>query len=188
MRRPVLIVMVKEPRAGRVKTRLGADIGMTNAAWWYRHQTRALLRNLRDPRWQIVLSVAPDRALGSSFWPADLPRVAQGKGDIGDRMGRALRHSFGPTVLIGSDVSTVTKPHVSAAFDCLRTHETVIGPAIDGGFWLIGLRHPDRAPATLFQNVPWSHKDTLKHTLPTLPGRVAMAATLSDVDTAADLA
>ena len=54
--------MVKEPRPGRVKTRLGRNIGMTAAAWWFRHQTARLLRRLRDPRWQIVLAVAPDRA------------------------------------------------------------------------------------------------------------------------------
>ena len=50
--------MVKAPVAGRVKTRLGRDIGMTNAAGWYRHQTAGLLRRLRDPRWRIVLAVA----------------------------------------------------------------------------------------------------------------------------------
>ncbi|MBL4807251.1 MAG: hypothetical protein JKY31_08175, partial [Rhodobacteraceae bacterium] len=51
--------MLKEPRAGRVKTRLGRDIGMTSAAWWFRHQTRRLIRQLTDPRWEIILSVAP---------------------------------------------------------------------------------------------------------------------------------
>jgi glycosyltransferase A (GT-A) superfamily protein (DUF2064 family) len=58
---PTLIIMVKAPRPGRVKTRLGRGIGMGAAAWWYRHQTRTLIRRLRDPRWQIVLAVSPDR-------------------------------------------------------------------------------------------------------------------------------
>ena len=56
--RRTLVIMVKEPRPGRVKTRLGRDIGMVGAAWWFRHQTRSLIRRLRDPRWQIVLAVA----------------------------------------------------------------------------------------------------------------------------------
>jgi glycosyltransferase A (GT-A) superfamily protein (DUF2064 family) len=86
-----LVVMVKEPRAGRVKTRLGREIGMVPATWWMRHQLRALLRRLRDPRWEICLAVAPDRAVASRAFPADLPRVAQGPGDLGDRMGRVLR-------------------------------------------------------------------------------------------------
>ena len=50
MIRPTLIVMVKEPRAGRVKTRLGKDIGLTAAAWWFRHQVKRLLRRIDDPR------------------------------------------------------------------------------------------------------------------------------------------
>ena len=49
-----LIIMVKQPRPGRVKTRLARDIGRVEAAWWYRHQMTRLLRNLRDPRWQIT--------------------------------------------------------------------------------------------------------------------------------------
>lgn len=180
--------MVKEPRAGRVKTRLGAGIGMTSAAWWYRHQTRSLLRRLRDPRWTLVLSVAPDRAISSSFWPADLPRIPQGKGDIGARMARALRYFTGPTVLIGSDIPNVTKSEVSAALERLKTNATVIGPAPDGGFWLVGLRKPALVPNGLFDGVPWSHRDTLKRTLPTLPPPVALTTELGDVDRAADLA
>ncbi|MFT7190324.1 MAG: glycosyltransferase A (GT-A) superfamily protein (DUF2064 family), partial [Dinoroseobacter sp.] len=90
---PTLVIMVKEPRPGRVKTRLGRQIGLTASAWWFRHQTSALLRRLRDPRWQIVLAVAPDiEGLTSRIWPADLARIAQGKGDLGDRMGRIFRH------------------------------------------------------------------------------------------------
>ncbi|NDI05871.1 MAG: hypothetical protein EBY58_06310, partial [Rhodobacteraceae bacterium] len=73
--------MVKAPVAGRVKTRLGRDIGMTNAAWWYRHQTVRLLRQLCDPRWRIVLAVAktpnqPDPPI----WRKELKRVDQGTG------------------------------------------------------------------------------------------------------------
>ena len=83
--------MVKAPVAGRVKTRLGRDIGMTNAAWWYRHQTARLLRRLRDPRWHIVLAVAkapnqPDPPI----WPKELQRMDQGTGDLGQRMKRLL--------------------------------------------------------------------------------------------------
>jgi len=54
--------MVKEPRPGRVKSRLGRDIGMVAAAWWFRHQVKRLLRAVEDPRWQVVLAVSPDNA------------------------------------------------------------------------------------------------------------------------------
>ncbi|MFW8633994.1 TIGR04282 family arsenosugar biosynthesis glycosyltransferase [Cribrihabitans pelagius] len=89
--RPRLVIMLKEPRPGRVKTRLGRDIGVIPATWWFRHQTAALIRSLRDPRWQIVLAVAPERAVASRAWPADLPRLAQGGGDLGARMKRMLQ-------------------------------------------------------------------------------------------------
>ena len=53
--------MVKEPHPGRVKTRLGRDLGLTRAAWWFRHQTRRLIRKLaQDQRWDTVLAVSPD--------------------------------------------------------------------------------------------------------------------------------
>ena len=179
--------MVKEPVAGRVKTRLGREIGMPEAAWWFRHQTAQVLRRLRDPRWDMVLSVAPDTAITSSVWPGDLARIPQGRGDLGRRMARGLRGVRGPAILIGGDIPEVSPKHIAEAFRLLGRNESVIGPAHDGGFWLIGLRHPARAGRRLFHGVRWSHPDTLRETLPTLPAPVATAATLQDVDTAADL-
>lgn len=188
MRRPTLIVMVKEPVAGRVKTRLGAEIGMTEAAWWFRHHARSLIRRLRDPRWRIVLLVAPDvMGMRSRFWPGDLKRIPQGRGDIGVRMSRALGRVSGPAVLIGADIPGVTRHHIAAAFAALGSAKCVIGPAADGGFWLIGLRHTRPRPPHLFQGVRWSHGETLGDALPTLPKPVAFVDTLQDVDTAADL-
>ena len=83
MRKPRLIIILKEPVAGRVKTRLGRDIGMTNAAWWFRHQTADLIRKMsRDPRWETVLAIAPDTAINSRVLAvkhsADTPRSGGG--------------------------------------------------------------------------------------------------------------
>jgi rSAM/selenodomain-associated transferase 1 len=189
VRRPTLIVMVKEPRPGRVKTRLGAEIGMTEAARWFRRQSLSLLRRLRDPRWDIVLSVSPDReGLASRVWPSDLPRLAQGRGDLGQRMARALGALPGPALLVGADIPGIEKVHIVRAFRALGHAPSVIGPAADGGFWLVGLRHPGQQPAGIFAPVRWSHPDTLADALPTLPQPVALIDELSDVDTARDLA
>ena len=88
--------MLKEPRPGRVKTRLGRDIGMIGAAWWFRHQVAGLLRRLDDPRWHLVLAVAPDHAgLTSRVWPAHLPRIPQGPGDYFSAAVMTVEPNFG---------------------------------------------------------------------------------------------
>ncbi|UUV05686.1 TIGR04282 family arsenosugar biosynthesis glycosyltransferase [Ruegeria sp. YS9] len=185
-----LVIMVKEPRPGRVKTRLGRDIGMVGAAWWFRHQTRSLIRRLRDPRWRIVLAVSPDQqGLKSRVWPADLPRAAQGRGDLGDRMARMLRGMpKGPVCLIGADIPGISRPHIARAFDALGRSQMVFGPAPDGGYWLVGAQRYAALPASLFRDVRWSTEHALADTLASIPGcRVSLLDLLRDVDTVADL-
>ncbi len=188
--RRYLIVMVKEPRPGRVKTRLGRDIGMVAAAWWFRHQVARLLRQLDDPRWQVVLAVAPDHAgLKSGVWPDHLPRVAQGPGDLGDRMGRLLRGMPpGPVCIIGADVPGITPASIARAFAALGRCDAVFGPAVDGGYWLVGLKRVQAVPSALFHGVRWSTEHALSDTMKTLPGaRIAQVDILRDVDTVSDL-
>ncbi|MBM1689607.1 TIGR04282 family arsenosugar biosynthesis glycosyltransferase [Sulfitobacter geojensis] len=185
-----LIIMVKEPRPGRVKTRLGRDIGLTASAWWFRHQTRRLLWRLRDPRWDIVLAVSPDReGMQSRVWPQELRRRPQGRGDLGARMARMLwQVSQGPACLIGADIPAITRKEIAQGFAALGNHDAVFGPAPDGGFWLIGLKHPRRQPPHFFKNVRWSSEFALADSIATLPEhRIARIATLRDVDTADDL-
>lgn len=181
--------MVKEPRVGRVKTRLGRDIGMVDAAWWFRHQMPRLVRRVTDPRWQTVLAVAPKHAMTSRMFPANLPRWDQGGGDLGARMARLLgRARPGPACLIGADIPDASRDHIAQAFDTLGRHDAVFGPATDGGFWLIGLRGLRPLSPDPFRGVRWSTEYALADTIDTLPfSRIGYAATLRDVDTAADL-
>jgi glycosyltransferase A (GT-A) superfamily protein (DUF2064 family) len=129
--RPTLVVMLKDPRPGRVKTRLGQGIGMVPAAWWFRHQTARLLREVDDPRWQLILAVAPDRAgLASRIWPSHLPRIAQGPGDLGARMARIMRGlPPGPACIIGGDIPSIRRAHIAGAFKALDAHDAAFGPA-----------------------------------------------------------
>lgn len=190
MIRPTLVVMVKEPRPGRVKTRLGAEIGMVEAAWWFRKQVRGLLRRVEDPRWGLILAVSPDReGLTSRVWPAHLPRLPQGSGDLGDRMGRVFRSlPPGPVCIIGADIPGVGKAQIARAFRALGSHEAVFGPAHDGGYWLVGLKRVGAVPAVLFNGVRWSSEQALADSLRAFdPARVAFTDTLRDVDSAADL-
>ena len=187
-----LYVMLKEPRPGRVKTRLGATIGLTSAAWWFRHQSARLLREVsRDPRWQVILAVSPDVAgMASRVWPFDLPRIAQGEGDLGARMGRILRNAPpGPRLIIGGDIPDITRARISGAFGVLRSSDVVFGPATDGGYWLIGASGGSRPlPAAALDDVRWSSRHALADSVAGFkPLRVGYADTLKDVDHAEDL-
>jgi rSAM/selenodomain-associated transferase 1 len=185
-----LIVMVKEPWPGRVKTRLAEGLGRTGAAWWFRHQCADLLRRLEDPRWELILAVAPDaEGLASRVWPGHLPRVPQGPGDLGRRMGRLLRiMPPGPVVIVGADIPGITRRHIARAFAALGRREAVIGPAPDGGYWLIGLRRSRAVPPRLFAGVRWSGPHALADTVATLGGPApALLDELDDIDTPEDL-
>ncbi|WP_198671044.1 TIGR04282 family arsenosugar biosynthesis glycosyltransferase [Oceanibium sediminis] len=183
--------MLKEPRPGRVKTRLGRDIGMVPAAWWFRHQSTALIRRLApDRRWRTWLAVSPDaEGLQSRVWPAGPARLAQGGGDLGQRMARQFRAlPPGPALIIGADIPDITPARIADAFRALGAAQAVIGPAPDGGYWCIGLKHPRAAPATLLRGVRWSTAHARADTEASLAGlRIAHTATLRDVDTSADL-
>ena len=190
MIRPTLIVMVKEPRAGRVKTRLGKDIGLTASAWWFRHQVKRLLRRIDDPRWNVVLAVAPDRAgMLSRVWPAHFERIAQRQGDLGDRMARVMQAiPVGPVCVIGADIPDIGPVQIGRAFAALGTSDAVFGPAPDGGFWLVGLKRSNPMSPKLFQDVRWSTEHALDDTRASLGGlRVALIDELQDIDTVDDL-
>lgn len=190
-RTPQLVVMVKEPHPGRVKTRLGKGIGMTRAAWWFRHQSTALLRRIQDPRWETVLAVSPDHeGMNSRVWPRGIARMAQGPGDLGARMGRILRaRPPGPVLIIGADIPGVSSRHIADGFAALGTHQAVFGPATDGGYWLIGLKRATIPPISLFNGVRWSSEHALADTLASIPGLTySLIDELDDVDTQEDLA
>lgn len=183
-------VFVKTPRAGRVKTRLGRDIGMTAAAWWFRHQSRALIRRLsRDPRWSLRLAVAPDaEGLVTCALPSGVPRTPQGQGDLGARMARVLAAAPpGPALIIGADIPGIQPDDIEQAFRGLGRNDLVFGPAKDGGFWLVGVKRRPLPPA-LFQEVRWSTEHALADTTKGLPDtRIGLIRSLNDVDTAKDL-
>lgn len=185
-----LVIMVKAPAAGRVKTRLARDIGVVAATAFYRHASTSLIARLgTDPRWATVLAVAPDAAAANlSHWPRHMRRRAQGAGDLGARMQRIFdRSPPGPVVIVGSDCPSMRPADVAAAFAALGSADAVLGPAPDGGYWLIGERRSPR-PLAAFDGVRWSSDWTLADTLRNFEARrVALLREYPDVDTAADL-
>lgn len=183
-----LVIMVKVPVAGRVKTRLARGIGPTLATNFHRHVATALALRLHDPRrWTLALAVSPDHDSRSRALPRGHFRVPQGRGDLG----RRLQHVIdgvprGPVVVIGSDVPSVCKTRIARAFALLQGHQAVIGPSPDGGYWLIGLR---RRPCRLapFARVRWSSEHARADTLAGLRGRdVALTDEMADIDEVSD--
>lgn len=177
-----LILFARAPRLGTVKRRLAAGVGALAALRFYRGQLRRLIRQLgRDRRWQFEVATTPDHIR----WPAGAPLRPQGRGDLGQRMQRALARSR-RAVLVGSDIPGLGPADIAGAFRALGRADAVFGPAEDGGYWLVGLgpRRPERP----FAGVRWSTEHALADTLANCRRhRVALLRRLRDVDTAQDL-
>ena len=183
MRTDTVLIFARAPRLGAVKRRLARDVGDRAALRFYRANLGRLLRALsRDRRFRAVLATTPDRARG---WPPGIPRVAQGRGDLGQRMHRACA-GRGRVAIVGTDIPELQADDVAAAFRALGRAQAAFGPSEDGGYWLVALS--PRRPARPFANVRWSTGDALADTLANFAGRpVALLRTLRDVDTGADL-
>jgi len=186
MTRRHLVLFARLPALGTGKRRLARDIGDVAAARFERQMLLVMMRRLgRDRRWHARLALTPDRR---HHRLRDRPRrlvvTGQGAGDLGTRMRHALLACPpGPAVLVGSDIPALAADHIAAAFRLLGRHHLVLGPAEDGGFWLIGAR---RSPGPLppFGRVRWSGTHALADLLANLPRRlsVGFATGLDDVD------
>lgn len=184
-----LVVFARAPRLGAVKRRLAADIGTAAAHGFYRRTLHDVAWRLGgDPRWKTWLAVTPDSAAAETgVWPVPpaIPIIGQGTGDLGARMARPFRiFPPGPVVIVGSDIPDIEVADIVAAFRSLGSNDLVFGPAVDGGYWLVGARRRPVMPQNLFTNVRWSSADALADTLANLSPayRVAMLAERSDVD------
>jgi uncharacterized protein len=186
-----LVVFVKAPRAGAVKTRLAETLGPAAACAAYRRLVEALLANLA-PLPRVELCFTPAEA-GAEIQPWVRPgwlTCPQVGGDLGERLHAAFAEHFETdaqhVVIIGSDCPDVTATDIEDAWLALEGHDVVLGPALDGGYWLIGLRAPQPA---LFTGIPWSTDRVFGETMCRAREtglRVALLRELADVDTAAD--
>lgn len=186
-----LILMAKPPRMGLSKTRLAAGAGRAEARRIAGFTLSRTMRAALDPRWQLRLYTAPDSALAETLggiWPAALDRFSQGRGDLGDRLTRALREApRGPVVFIGADAPDISRALIWRAFRQVGRGRAVFGPAEDGGFWLLGLPRSLRN-ASPFAGVRWSSAHTLEDVRARLPCGMGVSylPILSDIDTVED--
>lgn len=189
-----LAIFVKTPGYSPLKTRLGQAIGRDAAEAFHRHAAAAVAdvvihAQTSMPGLVAYWAVAEADAVDAPIW-RDLPRIAQGDGDLGARMRtvcETLRERYGRAVLIGADAPQLRADDVLAACAALDTHDHTIGPSEDGGFWLFGTRID--APEHAWSETPWSQSDTAMRFLAALgDSPVATLRRLCDVDTVDDLA
>ncbi len=171
---------------GRVKRRLAAGIGPVLACQFQRQNLACLVRRLKGGgRWRLSLAVTPDAARAGGWGlPGDCPRLGQGRGDLGQRMGRVMAQMEpGPVVIIGSDIPGIQRSHIAEAFRALGSNTSVFGPSADGGYWLVGLRRRPRL-VDIFLGVRWSGPHALRDTMANLdPGdEPVMLEVLEDID------
>ena len=186
-----LIIFLKAPRPGLVKTRLADVIGPQAACDAYRKLVELLLEQLRELPF-VELKHSPDNAASeiAPWVAAGWSCRPQGAGDLGQRLiaafDDAFAHGAERVVIIGSDCPYVTAEDIRAAWSTLSRSDVVLGPAGDGGYWLIGLRRPQPA---LFRDIPWSTEQVLRDTMTRIQSAglsVHLLRTLEDVDTEAD--
>lgn len=189
-----LLVFVRAPERGRVKTRLAEGIGEEGALRAYRRLAEGTLRAARGVEGAEVRVhfTPPDAGEAVRAWlgagPLYLP---QSPGDLGARMRSAFDAAFADgamrVVIVGSDLPGLTAELLRRAFAALEEREAVVGPSADGGYWLLGLR---RTLPALFERMPWSTPAVLPRTLERLRAagiEPAVLPTLRDVDRAEDL-
>jgi rSAM/selenodomain-associated transferase 1 len=189
----VLGVFAKYWAAGDVKTRLAATIGAQTAADFYRACLFTTLARLQDVGDRRVLAISPPERLPdfTSFAPQTWHIVPQASGDLGHRMHCFFHEGFasGATrmVLIGSDSPTIPRSYLQLAFTYLQRYPLVLGPANDGGYYLVGAA--GRVPS-IFDDIAWSTADVWRQTMHRLEQQQLPFAVLPewyDVDEAEDM-
>jgi rSAM/selenodomain-associated transferase 1 len=198
-----LIVFVKQPRPGHVKTRLARALGDEGAAAAYRAMAEAEIRGTAPAatdagaEYERLFFFTPAEARAAlTGWltplvaPEPLMCHPQDGADLGARMARAFKACFARgarrVAIVGTDVPDCARAHVAAAFAALDAHDVALGPTHDGGYYLLALSQPR---PELFEGVAWSTPAVLPATLArasSLGLRVALLETLRDVDTLDD--
>lgn len=188
-----LPVFLKYPTPGRVKTRLAAEVGAEAAAAVYRACVEVTLERLAPLRAVITLCVDPPEAVAAAqAWLGDGWSIRPQRGaTLGDRLAEATGAAFADgaqrVVVIGTDSPWLRASDVEAAFGALGHADAVVGPAADGGYYLIGLARP--APQ-LFTGIAWGSASVYEATLATarrLGLRVQALAVGYDLDTVEDV-
>jgi rSAM/selenodomain-associated transferase 1 len=184
-------MLVKAPRAGLVKTRLARDVGDACAVDLYRRIGRNVAASAARAGTLTVWFTPEDAESEVRAWLGDREFRPQGPGDLGQRMQRAVAYHLargdGQVIVIGGDCPGVTESVVRKAATRLATTDVVLGPSLDGGYYLLGLKSQE---PSLFADIPWSTDRVLQVTESRCRARnlrLERLAPLRDLDSVEDL-
>jgi uncharacterized protein len=190
----VLIVFVKQPRPGGVKTRLTPALSAADAAELYRVLAEEEIRNTvpRPGEYTRLFFFDPSSSPAAmSEWLPEETLMSQRGADLGARMSAAFDEAFHRgarrAAVIGTDVPWVTRARVAEAFAALDGHDVALGPTADGGYYLVAV---DQPRPELFRGIAWSTPSVLVSTVDragALGLRVQMLGELPDIDTFDDV-
>ena len=184
-----LIIFIRNPELGKVKTRLARDVGAEKALAIY----KALLRHTRETAMQVqarrLLFYSQDIHENDDWPSTHFDKRLQSGGDLGERMQHAFATALAATdkaIIVGSDIAQINAEIIKKAFAALDEADFAIGPALDGGYYLLGMK---QATPELFQNMPWSTDQVCTVTqqrIRQLGKTYRLVAPLSDIDYASD--
>jgi len=191
-----LIIFTRYPEPGRTKTRLIPALGPEGAADLHRRMGEQTINWARELKSCSSIPVevryeGGNENLIRQWIGSDMPCFPQGNGDLGSRMTRAFHEAFAAgmnrVIIVGTDCPGLTAALLQRGFEALQFHDLVLGPAKDGGYYLIGLK---RFTPRLFREIPWGTSEVLSKTLQfvhELKLRVFLLDPLDDVDRPEDL-
>ncbi len=186
----VLIVFMKNLVLGQVKTRIGKELGDEEALVVYQQLVDYTIRMVRELNIETYIYFSefmPENPIGNQG--KTKYRVQSKGGDLGTKMYDAFQEQFqdyNQVVIIGSDCLQLTTDIIEKAFSSLDSHEAVIGPSLDGGYYLLGL---SRFVEEVFLDIPWSSEQVLSRTISILENQgisFQILQPLKDIDHAAD--
>lgn len=190
-----LLFFIKNPEKGQVKKRLAASIGHDRALKLYKRFLLNILFTLNKGTFPFYLCFYPENSLESlkKWMGEDYLYMPQKGEDLGERMRngfmQAFAEGFKRVILIGSDIPGLPLEFIEEAFTSLRDKDAVIGPSLDGGYYLIGFRDKTFSPK-VFEGIPWSTEKVFEETMKVLEKEGLLVHTLPrwrDIDTIEDL-
>ena len=189
MNNNLIIVFVRSPELGKVKTRLARSIGDQSALNIYKILLKHTAAVLRDLSFDKVVYFS-EKIDNNDLWENSLFEKKLQKGaDLGERMHHAFDNAFNKgykkVLIIGSDLFDLTSSIITSAFEALETYDISIGPSLDGGYYLLGMK---KLQPEVFKNKKWGTDSVLEHTLQDLKKqKIKLLNALNDIDTLEDL-